>query len=306
MNYHEIPEMIQRLMDIGDRRRMLRFGVHSGVFNPDELLATAVLMEELPQYQIDIVRTRNKKLLEKCDLVYDVGGGIYDHHGDAVLYPNGIKMASCGKILNDAINDHTLKEELRRQLFYTVEAQDNGQSGTQWKLGSNKLAFVSSFVPSWDEDQSGEAMDKAFWNALDLVRTIYRRELTRARSMIAARSEAAHGDRLFDGKILSLKRYCPWADVAANDPKIRACIYPDLDGHWRIHIAHAETGTYDLKYHFPEEWWGKHSDELADLTGYIDAIFCHSTSFLMAVGSKDTAVAMAKYIADLPEYQKEK
>ena len=53
-------------------------GTHSGTFHCDEALACGML-KLLPQFKdVPIVRTRNQSLLEKCDIVVDVGG-IYDH-----------------------------------------------------------------------------------------------------------------------------------------------------------------------------------------------------------------------------------
>lgn len=48
-------------------------GTHDGVFHCDEILA-CFMLQQLPQYQdAKIVRTRDMKKLEECDIVVDVG-----------------------------------------------------------------------------------------------------------------------------------------------------------------------------------------------------------------------------------------
>ena len=61
-------------------------GVHSGVFHADEVLAS-LLIKFHPNYPKScIIRSRNQEILNKCDIVCDVGGIInpktlrFDHH----------------------------------------------------------------------------------------------------------------------------------------------------------------------------------------------------------------------------------
>ena len=54
-------------------------GVHSGVFHCDEVLATTLLLYTLEYGKTEsnqpiIIRTRNDAILDKLDLVCDVGG----------------------------------------------------------------------------------------------------------------------------------------------------------------------------------------------------------------------------------------
>jgi len=53
-------------------------GTHSGSFQADEAMG-CFLLRQLPEYRLSkIVRSRDPKVLELCDIVIDVGG-IYDH-----------------------------------------------------------------------------------------------------------------------------------------------------------------------------------------------------------------------------------
>ena len=81
-------------MDI--QKPFKKVGTHHGRFHGDEVMATAVLKEI---FDIEVVRTRDPKVLEGLDLVYDVGNGEFDHHqADKVYRENGIPYAACGLI----------------------------------------------------------------------------------------------------------------------------------------------------------------------------------------------------------------
>jgi len=57
---------------------MKKIGTHNGAFHCDEALACAIL-RTLPEFRdSEIVRTRDPKLLDTCDVVVDVGG-VFDH-----------------------------------------------------------------------------------------------------------------------------------------------------------------------------------------------------------------------------------
>jgi uncharacterized UPF0160 family protein len=57
----------------------MKIGTHNGAFHCDEALACAML-KMLPDFRdAEIVRTRDPKLLETCDVVVDVGG-VFDHN----------------------------------------------------------------------------------------------------------------------------------------------------------------------------------------------------------------------------------
>ena len=65
-------------------------GTHNGRFHCDEALA-CYMLKKLPEYSdAEIVRSRDPEVLDKCDIVVDVGGVYdssqhrYDHHQRSV------------------------------------------------------------------------------------------------------------------------------------------------------------------------------------------------------------------------------
>lgn len=65
-------------------RSMMKIGTHNGAFHCDEALACAIL-RSLPDFEgSEVVRTRDPKLLDTCDIVVDVGG-VFDHQAKRYL-----------------------------------------------------------------------------------------------------------------------------------------------------------------------------------------------------------------------------
>ncbi len=292
------------LMEAGDRQNgVIVAGTHPDGFHADDVLCAAMLKVEIPHYRWKYIRTRKESLLEQCNITFDVGGGIYDHHGDPIYYPNGVMMAACGKLLNDLYDNWELKDELRKSLLYTIEQQDNGcplDSG--YKLPSNKLACVSAFVPMWNENQSPQSMDAAFEKVVNEIAVpIFSREVTKAYSMISARTQARQAPRICDGAIILLDKYIPWTDVAIADDKIRACIYRDMSNHWRIQMVPKTFGSKELRYALPSRWRGTRVDQAKLVTGIEDAIFVHHTGFLAGFGSRESCIKVAELVCKMKE-----
>jgi len=72
------------------RKPVIKVGVHDGDFHADDILALSLLRVVYHQYEFVFVRSRDKTLLETCDLLVDVGGQYdgekyFDHHQDRNL-----------------------------------------------------------------------------------------------------------------------------------------------------------------------------------------------------------------------------
>ena len=75
---------------------------HGGKFHPDEIFATVILSKILTNIRLirvnEVTGTMRESIGNK--LVYDIGGGEFDHHqaGGNGQRDNGVKYASCGLI----------------------------------------------------------------------------------------------------------------------------------------------------------------------------------------------------------------
>ncbi|KAF8865017.1 metal-dependent protein hydrolase [Acephala macrosclerotiorum] len=106
----------------------LTIGTHNGHFHADEALAVHMLLL-LPAYQSSqLIRTRDPALLDKCDIVVDVGGKYdpavhrYDHHQRdfTTTFPDRpTKLSSAGLVYM-----HFGKAIIAQELGATEEAQE--------------------------------------------------------------------------------------------------------------------------------------------------------------------------------------
>lgn len=186
----------------------LKIGTHSGVFHCDEVLA-CFMLKQLPQYHdADIIRTRDSKILDTCDIVVDVGGVYdpkiqrYDHHQRSfehtlssvrpdIAKNKTIKLSSAGLIYAH-FGVEVIKEILSTQKYiYTpeelehiylavydgfveeIDAIDNGvpmyAEGTpRYRIDTHLSARVHMLNPEWNETDSPN-IDELFQNAMKLV-----------------------------------------------------------------------------------------------------------------------------------------
>ena len=77
---------IKNMFKMSFRLFKMKIGTHSGHFHADEALA-CFLLKQLPEFaSAEIVRSRDNKILDTCDIVVDVGARFepenkrFDHH----------------------------------------------------------------------------------------------------------------------------------------------------------------------------------------------------------------------------------
>lgn len=85
----------------------MKVGTHDGNFHCDEVLACAMLTNYVTKFKgAEIVRSRDPKVWETCDILVDVGGKyepltILDHHQNTfnTTYPNyDVRLSSAGLV----------------------------------------------------------------------------------------------------------------------------------------------------------------------------------------------------------------
>lgn len=180
---------------------MVKIGTHNGTFHCDEVLACSML-KQLPQYKdAEIVRSRDPKLLDQCDIVVDVGGVFspeshrYDHHQRTFnecmnsLRPEKkwvTKLSSAGLVYlhfgheilanllglpdKDPVTD-IIFDKVYENFIEEVDAIDNGINATdeepRYRISTNLSSRVGGFNPKWNETNADE--NESFHNALKMV-----------------------------------------------------------------------------------------------------------------------------------------
>ena len=103
--------------------------------------------------------------------------------------------------------------------------------------------------------------------------------------------------------ILLLEKFAPWrALVLQSDKDAAAAIYitvfPSLRAGWNWQSVPLTTAKEDETIEVPDAWKGKRDQELADICGVSDAVFCHPDGFIGGAKSKEGAIQMAKLAID--------
>ncbi|XP_058823109.1 MYG1 protein-like isoform X1 [Topomyia yanbarensis] len=187
----------------------LVIGTHDGIFHCDELLA-CFMLQQLPRYaNASIVRTRDSKLLDQCDIVVDVGAVFdreknrFDHHQKSFnetinsLQPEAkvkreIRLSSAGLIYNyfgedvirEVLSQNSIKnpsEDMIRGVYRKVydhfiaevDAIDNGvpmfDGEPKYTINTHLSARVGSFNPAWNEKVADTDLTKRFEKAKTYV-----------------------------------------------------------------------------------------------------------------------------------------
>jgi uncharacterized UPF0160 family protein len=137
----------------------LKIGVHDGRMHFDEILALAML-QVFGEYTFEVVRTRDPKVLDTCDMLVDVGMVFdgktkFDHHHDKTLRSSAGLIFEFLKLQNkiDGLDD-------------LVKMADEHDLGIK-QAGPFELPVIISNL-----NTSVAAADEDFKYALDLVAKI--------------------------------------------------------------------------------------------------------------------------------------
>lgn len=286
----------------------LRVGTHSGSFHADEVFALATL--RIARGPLEIVRSRDPKVLDACALRVDVGRrydpatGDFDHHqGDVGERLNGVRYASFGLIWREVGVELAGSPEIAHQvdeaIVTPVDAGDNGQEVYDPVIPGVAPFMVSGAIatmnPPWDTENGAQAEREAFDAAVDLAEGIVRHQLAaaqgRARAADLVRAALAASP---DPRILELDRGMPWKSVVIDEaPEVRFTISPRTRD-WSLQAVPAEAQGFANRLSLPEAWGGLEGEDLQRVTGVPDAVFCHAARFLAVAGSREGALALAR------------
>lgn len=283
----------------------MKLGTHHGRFHADDVFAIAILKQLYPS--ASVVRSRDRQILSECDIVVDVGGGLYDHHTtDKVYRDNGIPYASAGLIWRDygpklvetqckPLMCDSVWRAVDEKLMQGIDAVDNGFELAKDVRIKGVSEIISSFNPPWNSDSNE---DTAFLEAVDFATTVLfnqlRVEISRQEAVEIV--ETAFQNRA-NKALLILPQFCPWMDALISlDTKeeVLFTVFPDRGGEYRIQTVPAAIGTFESRKPLPLSWAGKEHEELSAIVGVEDAVFCHPSRFIAGAKSKDSIMKMAK------------
>ncbi len=298
---------------------------HDGTFHLDDVLSASVITRLYPH--VPIVRTRDAAILDKSDLVFDVGGVCdlkklrLDHHLRAgpPRRSNGVPFAALGLTwlvfgefycqavsARCGVEAFDVVRQVEEQFILPIDARDNGELNITATAGSSEfetmtygslaeLVQLNRPIAILDEPASATMLQKRFlWLAKLFQHCVLDRWV---RAAIAALKTPRYVVSCFDdGPILVLDRACAWAmSVERLLPDVRIVVSL-VDGETDRWCVKPVKRKGKLAASFPEEWHGKNGEELTRLTSIAAAATClHDGRALFVVG-RESATSYAEFV----------
>jgi len=290
-------------------KKKVKVATHSGSFHADEVfaIATLSLWADKKGLQLDITRTRDEAILNKSDIVLDVGGVYnpekkrFDHHQKegAGTHHNNIPYASFGLIWKHYAPEICNKEVVKRiekSLVMPIDARDNGQSISNPNelgiLDHRTADTISNFNPTKEEGYVN--LQNQFNKAIEFAKEVIKREIAWAEAEIKAEAKVQEEfTKQGEPEILILDKGIEWEKAVAKIKKIKWVVKPDRDNNnWTIKSARDNLESYINRSFFPESWRGLKDKELQDVSGIQEAVFCHRGGFFAVTKTKESALEM--------------
>lgn len=280
---------------------------HNDRFHADDVCAMSTLRILFGDKITEVIRTRDESIIQTGDIVFDVGNTYdpeinrFDHHQTegAGQRENGIPYAAFGLVWKkwgkEICGSQEAADIFDKKLVQTVDASDNGFALYSYSTPDVREyvldTICGSFGPTWKE---GDNYDEAFFEVVDIVEKIIRREIKIAQDKVEAIPlvQKAYDDAQ-DKRIIVMGEYYPWSDVLSKHEEILFVISPSKDKtQWRINAVQKES--FVNRKDFPVSWAGLREEELEKASGVEGAFFCHRKLFLAVALTRESALLLAQ------------
>jgi uncharacterized UPF0160 family protein len=263
--------------------------------------------------EFEIIRTRDEKILKNAKVedsyVFDVGGiydekeNRFDHHqvGGAGKRKNGIEYAACGLVWKkfgiELCGSQKAADVVDERLFAPIDAGDNGFDLVQ-NLYETSPYFIqnamTSMRPTWREENSNENV--MFLKCVEIAKTILDREIIQAQdALLAEELVISIYKNTKDKKIIVFDKNYPYEYTLNDFPEPLFVIYKrDSDGLWGLRAVKENPKTFINRKNLPKTWAGLRDEDLQNVTGVRDAVFCHRGLFLAVAKTKEGAMKLAQ------------
>lgn len=272
---------------------------HSGRFHADEVFATSIILLLKDR---EVIRTRDEALIQKGEIVLDVGG-IYDpdtlrfdHHQNSFTRTreNGVPYATAGIVwehfgadllkkrgLEDAYEIEYALKWIDQKLIADVDAVDNGYYSEDARPSVSLI--IAMMNTSRDEDKQYEAFLKAIHLTTDIMNNFIDAAIKEAKVVKTLESLLPTVD---EQGVLVLEKDIAFKDFLRTHPDIKRVVYPRNKEQFGVYCNETQN-------HLPERFRGLSGAELAEVSGLDDALFCHKSGFMAVAGTLKSALALA-------------
>jgi uncharacterized UPF0160 family protein len=289
---------------------------HSSKFHVDDVFAVAALSLLLGQDNtIEIIRTRDRVIIDTGDYVVDVGGvydpllNRFDHHqfGGAGEGDGGIPYSSFGlvwKHFGNTLCGHNseIADVVNKVLVRPIDAHDNGVEIIKESVAGlrpydlHQLKYI--ILPTWKEFDD---IDKVFIQTVGYAQWILSRQIKVASDQVEGRVLVHEKyQNAPDKRIIEVDERLPWKEVLAQFSEPTYVIYNKrIDNTWSVKAVSVDPhGVGILEFvprkAFPSEWAGKSGEDLEKVTKVEGSLFSHRNRFLTVVKTREAALQIAR------------
>ena len=288
---------------------------HSGSFHADDIFACATIALYLDRENISytFVRTRDDEEIKTGDFVVDVGGiddtetNRFDHHqqGGAGKRENGIPYASFGlvwKKFGPALcKDAEITEDIDRRIVQPIDAIDNGISISEPSEAGicdyGIYGIVGAYQNTWKEAGNTKQQHHNFVRLVNFFKDILDREIERSFHRIEMVNVIQKVyDETDNKEILVIPHHVTIGALIQVLDKHKEVMFVVCrsNNNWKVLAMRKEPCSFENRKSLPEAWAAKRGEELAEITGVPDAVFCHNARFLAVAESKEGAITLAE------------
>ena len=277
---------------------------HNGKFHADDVFGVALLRQLYPHAQV--VRTRDPKVLDQADIVLDVGGVFdpaklrFDHHQlssgareSGILYSAfGLLWQHYGK---EFCGNDSVWQKIDSRLVTAIDGVDNGQDLYSVSEFGARPFDISELLGLFNPIGDDEEFDSQFEVAIELATTVLLRLKSKYEEAIAAQEYfLAQYAKSADPRFVVLEKFVPHGSVATKQPELLYVVFPGATGNWTIQTVRPENSQFGNRKDLPASWRGLNGQDLAEVTGVSDAVFCHKGAFIGAAQSQEGAMEMLR------------
>ena len=276
---------------------------HAGMFHADDVFSYALLnlsnnIQENPvKYHLERVNNA-VDIAENADIVFDIGGGKFDHHQDLNQFhedENKTPYASFGllwheyghEMINYCVKDmKNVSQETKDAIFNSfekslvvpIDANDNG-------IFTNDFS-VSNVIRDFN-DEAGS--DDAFLNAAILAQGIIGRRLGNVVIKVTKEQAILLNTTFITPEIAVLPFHGPYSKLSELHPELKLVIYKSNRNGFNINVVRdkLEDGTSVDRFTIPQS--------AATMPG---VVFLHKAGFLMVTDTEENAIANATAILE--------
>lgn len=274
---------------------------HSGRFHADDVFATAMV---LMLQKHEVIRTRDEEIIAKADIVLDVGAEYipeklrFDHHQNSFTKcrEDGTPYATAGIIwehygeeifkargLTDKYEIQFAINWVDTKLINDIDAVDNGLFSDDPRPSVSLIIAMMNTKSTAEDEKKQVAFDSALVFTTNILNNFIEAAISEASVIIELEEATKH----IKGGILILEKNISFKDFIRSKPEIKRVVYPRSEDTYGV-FCNSQIN------HLSAEIRGLRAEELNQITGLTDAVFCHKSGFMAVCKSLESALMLAK------------